>query len=57
MADYFLNKDKYKDESFEKRIEAELEQYDYNPALNEYISYLEPNSLLRRWGWIMLLSI
>ena len=50
MADYFLNKDKYKDESFEKRIEAELEQYDYNPALNEYISYLEPNSLLRRWG-------
>jgi hypothetical protein len=57
MADYFLNRDKYQDDSFEKRMEAELDRYDYNPALNEYSFDSEPNNHLPRWGSIIPPSI
>ena len=34
MADYFLNKQKYEDLDLEAKIEADLNDFSYNPDLN-----------------------
>jgi hypothetical protein len=37
MAEYFLNPQKYDDSALDEKLQNELDQYEFNPLMNQFL--------------------